>query len=450
MQIRSKEDISQFADKFRNYSKTDGHQYREIDKKKFVLRRKNKIYCPNCKSKNDLNSIYCKECGTILESINKKTCDFNLGGILSNINIKDSFKVAGFATLILYFICVILHQVLNVVLGDYSSYISALDILLLINGGNLNLITSANSFMNFGNYSNLNFQICMLILILLPVLCMVISYKLFMKKENTDEVALFKQSLGVGIAYGVILGVFAILSKNNISLGNGFLSSGYSLIYNISFFSVLFRGVLIGFLSILYVGIKDEYEIKNIYLGIFKSAVKTIFIGYIIVFVLLVLGDFIGLTYIYEFGLGSSISNINIFVVISQLAAYIWSFANFNPVTIGSQNLFLVNLFSTSLSIDFKLCLVAFVALSALILLVSGMKLSSKYKNSTEKTVLIFSIIYALMMGVLSVFTSIDVNGGSILGYNVQMGMNLIFTLVISFLYSFIVSFIGFKLSNWD
>ena len=43
MQIRSKEDISQFADKFRNYSKTDGHQYRKIYKKKFVLRRKNII-----------------------------------------------------------------------------------------------------------------------------------------------------------------------------------------------------------------------------------------------------------------------------------------------------------------------------------------------------------------------------------------------------------------------
>ena len=89
------------------------------------------------------------------------------------------------------------------------------------------------------------------------------------------------------------------------------------------------------------------------YLGIFKQVVNTVFLGYFIVFVLLVLGYFIGLSYVYEFGISGSISNINIFVVISQLAAYIWGFANLNPVTIGNQNLFLTNIFSTSLSIDF-------------------------------------------------------------------------------------------------
>ena len=449
MQVKNKEDVSQFADKFRNYSKKDGHQYRKLNNKKFVLRRKNKIYCPNCKSKNDLNSIYCKECGIMLESINKRNCDFKLENILSNINIKDSFKTAGFATLILYFLCVIVHQVLNLTLGDYSSYISALDVLLLVNGGNLSAFTNAGS-MGFGNYYSVNLQVSMLILILLPVLCMMISYKLFLKQKNTDELALIRQSLGAGIVYGVILSVLALLSKSSISLGGGFLSSGYSLVYGFGFGSVLLRGFLIGFLSILYIGIKKEYEQNNIYLGIFKYAVKTIVVGYIIVFALLLLGHFIGLTYIYEFGLGSYVSGVNIFVLISQLAAYLWSFANFNPITIGSQNLFLVNLFSSSLSIDFKLCLVAFVALSALILLISGIKLREKYKNATKKTVLIFSITYAIMMAVLSIFTSIEINGGSLLGYNLQMGMSVIFTAVISFLYSFIIAFVGFKLSDWN
>ena len=449
MQVKNKEDVSQFADKFRNYSKKDGHQYRKLNNKKFVLRRKNKIYCPNCKSKNDLNSIYCKECGIMLESINKRNCDFKLENILSNINIKDSFKTAGFANLILYFLCVIVHQVLNLTLGDYSSYISALDVLLLVNGGNLSAFTNAGS-MGFGNYYSVNLQVSMLILILLPVLCMMISYKLFLKQKNTDELALIRQSLGAGIVYGVILSVLALLSKSSISLGGGFLSSGYSLVYGFGFGSVLLRGFLIGFLSILYIGIKKEYEQNNIYLGIFKYAVKTIVVGYIIVFALLLLGHFIELTYIYEFGLGSYVSGVNIFVLISQLAAYIWSFANFNPITIGSQNLFLVNLFSSSLSIDFKLCLVAFVALSALILLISGIKLREKYKNATKKTVLIFSITYAIMMAVLSIFTSIEINGGSLLGYNLQMGMSVIFTAVISFLYSFIIAFVGFKLSDWN
>ena len=119
-------------------------------------------------------------------------------------------------------------------------------------------------------------------------------------------------------------------------------------------------------------------------------------------------------------------------------------------VTIGNQNLFLTNIFSTSLSIDFKLCLIAFIALSALILLISGIKLNNKYKTHAKKTTLIFSGFYAILMGVLAVFTCVNVNGGSLLGYNVQMNMSIIFTLIISFIYSFIVTFIGFKLNNWD
>ena len=83
--------------------------------------------------------------------------------------------------------------------------------------------------------------------------------------------------------------------------------------------------------SILFTSISKEYNIlsklilelkeSNIYLGIFKQSIKTVALGYLIVFVLLVIGHLIGLSYVYEFGISNSISNINVFVVISQLAA---------------------------------------------------------------------------------------------------------------------------------
>ena len=448
MQVRGSDDTLEFADKFRNYSKEDGHQYRNLENKKFVLRRKSKVYCPNCKSETNLNDIYCKECGTCLESISKRTYDFSIKNILSNINIKDSFKVAGFATVILFFISVIVKQILGSVLGEYTSYISASDILLLLNGGDLSVFTSGSGMMSYGSYYNFSFQLCSLILLVLPVICLGISYKVFMKEKNTNELTLFIQAIGVGSLYG--LAVIALLSRNQLSIGGGFLSSGYSLIYGVGFISVLFRGFLLGFLSILYIGTKKEYEESNIYLGIFKQSIKTVALGYLIVFVLLVIGHLIGLSYVYEFGISNSISNINVFVVISQLAAYIWGFANFNIATIGSQSLFLPSLFKTSLSIDFKLCLIAFVALSALILFISGIKLNNKYKTSSKKPVLIFSVFYAVIMASLSIFTYVNINGGSLLGYNIAMNTNVILTLIMSFIYSFIVTFVGFKLSNWD
>ena len=260
MQVRGSDDTLEFADKFRNYSKEDGHQYRNLENKKFVLRRKSKVYCPNCKSETNLNDIYCKECGICLESISKRTYDFSIKNILSNINIKDSFKVAGFATVILFFISVIVKQILGSVLGEYTSYISASDILLLLNGGDLSVFTSGSGMMSYGSYYNFSFQLCSLILLVLPVICLGISYKVFMKEKNTNELTLFIQAIGVGSLYGLILAVIALLSRNQLSIGGGFLSSGYSLIYGVGFISVLFRGFLLGFLSILYIGTKKNMK----------------------------------------------------------------------------------------------------------------------------------------------------------------------------------------------
>ena len=245
MQVRGSDDTLEFADKFRNYSKEDGHQYRNLENKKFVLRRKSKVYCPNCKSETNLNDIYCKECGTCLESISKRTYDFSIKNILSNINIKDSFKVAGFATVILFFISVIVKQILGSVLGEYTSYISASDILLLLNGGDLSVFTSGSGMMSYGSYYNFSFQLCSLILLVLPVICLGISYKVFMKEKNTNELTLFIQAIGVGSLYGLILAVIALLSRNQLSIGGGFLSSGYSLIYGVGFISVLFIRIFI-------------------------------------------------------------------------------------------------------------------------------------------------------------------------------------------------------------
>lgn len=450
MQVKESDDTLDFMHKFRNYSKEDGHQYRNLKNNRFVLRRKNKIYCPNCKNQTTINDIYCKECGTCLESISKKTYDFNIKNILSGINIKDSLKVSGFTIIILFFISMVLKQILGGILGEYSSYIGTIDILLLLNGGNLSIFTSAINMLSYGSYYNLSFQVCALIFLILPVLCFIISYKFFLNEKNTNELTLIRQSIGVGISYGLILAILAIISRNQLSIGDGYLSAGYNLIYSVSFLSVLFRGILLGFLSILYIGIKKEYENSNIYLGIFKQAIKTIALGYVIVFVLLTLGYLIGLSYVYEFGISNIISNVNIFIIISQLAAYILGFVNLSFVTIGNQNLVLTNLFETSLSIDFKLCLIAFVALSALILFISGIKLNRKYKTDDKKIVFIFSIFYASIMGILALFTYININGGSLLGYSITMNMNVIITLVTSFIYSFIITFVGFKLSNWD
>lgn len=427
---------------FRNYSKKDGTILKNINNN-FVLRRKNKNYCPNCNTKNNLSNVYCKECGCILEFVERKKSNFNIKDSIQNINIKSSLKVSVASIFILFFMCFILKLFLNDFMGEYSSFVSIIDIILLVHGGSLNTFTSG--IMNYSDYYNFTLQIGIIIFFILPVLALFISFKVFIK-EN-DSKFIFTNSLGIAIFYSVILAIFALLSRKTLNLGQDYSYYGYNFIYGFNVFSVFFKSFIISFFTVFYMSIKKDDEKYNIYLDIFKFTINIIFIGYLLVFVLLILGNFIGITYIYEFGLPSTVTNLNIFVIISQFAAYIWSFANFNIITIGNTNLFLVNLFSTSISIDFKLCLIAFIALSALILFISGIKLKSKYnKNTNNYPVLIFSTVYSIFMTVIAILTTINISNG--FNYNIQMGINVIFSLIISFLYSYIVTFIGFKLSD--
>ena len=115
--------------------------------------------------------------------MSKKTYDFSISNVLSNISIKDSFKVAGFATLMLFFISIVLKLILRISLGDYVSYVSIFDLILLVNGGNLNILTNSNAMMSYGDYYKFAFQICSLILLILLIICITVSYKKFMKQK---------------------------------------------------------------------------------------------------------------------------------------------------------------------------------------------------------------------------------------------------------------------------
>ena len=211
--------------------------------------------------------------------------------------------------------------------------------------------------------------------------------------------------------------------------------------------SVLFKGFIIGFLVILFLGLKKEYEENNIYVGALRLIPKVLGIGYILTLVVLVVMYFANINYLTDFGVSSYNSKVGVGLVISQLAFYIWSFANFIPTTVGSNTLSVVTLLRSKISFDVLLILGAFMALSILIFIIVGCKLESKYKDKGIKSVLIFSIFYAIIMGILGLLTLLYISDtASPIVSNIgsmQMGFNLIVGVIISFIYSFITTLIG-------
>ena len=100
------------------------------------------------------------------------------------------------------------------------------------------------------------------------------------------------------------------------------------------------------------------------------------------------------------------------------------------------------------------LLLGSIIALSALIFIIVGSKLESKYKNDDIRIIIIFSAIYGIIMGLFGILTTLYV--GDKISYMVssitaiKMGYSFIIGTIISFGYSFIMTLVGYKLNRFN
>ena len=114
----------------------------------------------------------------------------------------------------------------------------------------------------------------------------------------------------------------------------------------------------------------------------------------------------------------------------------------------------ILSLFNSNLSLDLILLLGSLIALSSLIFIIVGSKLESKYKSKDIRPVVIFSGFYAMIMGVVGLLTIIYVgdNAASMLSSlsAMQMGFNFVIGMIISFVYSLVMTLIGYKLNIFN
>ena len=443
--------------KYNNYSKEDGSLNIKENINYFTIEKDNRTNCPKCESQVSREDIYCSNCGEILENIKSKREKFiNQQGektkfkdIASSFDLINGLKASGLAIVILFVLSLIIKFMLVGNNNQISELINPLHIMLFSNLANVNIFMSL--FMNSA-HSSVNFGF--LILLILPIVSFMLPYRMFMKKRNISFITHVKNSLGVAIIYAIILCVISKVSQIEVSLSNGFNQYGYGIFFSFSTFNVLFKGFIIGFILVLFMGLKKEYEKENMIAGVLKIALKTIFIGYILVVIIATILYFANVNYIFDLGLNSYTEDISLVVVLSQLAIYLWVFSNLIPVSLGSGSLSILSLFNSNISLDLMLLLAAMIALSALIFIIVGCKLESKYKSKNIKPVIIFSGCYAVIIAVIGSLTTIYIgdNAASMLTSlsAIQMGFNFIIGMIISFIYSLIMTLTGYKLNIFN
>lgn len=441
---------------YKNYSKENGNMINKSNLNNLKMEKIEINNCNKCSFENEKSYNYCKNCGNILyiikevENEEKLKNKIKLSNSINFINILRGLinKNIIFTSFVSIFILLAISLIIKVFtfinLSPLDSIINPLNIILLFNLVNLQGYSSSI----FGSGA-INIKLGLLIIIIVPIISLVISNIIFMRKNRKDINELFRNSMGVGISYSLILLFIGLISNVKLNLSD-MLNFGVSLNIRYNYLSILFNGFLIGFLTTYFIGFNKSYKKENIYFYLFKKAIDTVLLGYFIIFIIMIILSLYNQSFLFELGIYGYYDNLSI--MLSQLSSYIWLFANFIPVTLQDNLISVFNILDSNLFFNTKLILYSTIFISFIMLLISGCIIKHKCKENSTKSVLIFSLFYAIIMSILASFSILNIDGNiSLIKINsyessIYMGSNIFITMILSFIYSYVVSGIGYKL----
>ncbi|MCR8747074.1 hypothetical protein [Romboutsia lituseburensis] len=440
--------------KYENYSSKTGSIIKKCINKDFRLKRNTHNTCSKCENENKEKDNYCRFCGASLSNIEKinvrEEKNKNINPILKQLNLSSIIKTAVSSIAILFIMSIIFKVFVSIGFDDLGNFINPIHIMMGLNLGYVDV--SSTNMLGSGSITA---HLGLVLLLLGPIISLLLSNVLFMKNKNKSSKDVFLNSLGVGVVYAIIVFILSIISRMRLSF-NDMLQYGMAVEASYRPMSVLLNGFIIAFLTTYLLNFKKKYNSENIYLTLLKKAVVIIATGYIVTFVILTGITLTDRSYLYEFGMYSYVDQISIGLILSQLSAYMWGFANFIPVTISNTSISAFSLITSDLFLDTKLIFAVMIALGSLIILLNGCHLKRKYKDSKVNVVLVFSACYAILMGILAIFSSVIIGGNiSLLEMNnyqgsVVLGIPVLGAIISSFIYSFALTSIGHKLYVFD
>lgn len=436
-----------------NYCKSNGRDL--IDLENISMEFGNEKICSKCGESENTSGIYCKNCGNDLTNITKvkeniynnannmgkyANIKLNIKRYLEKINIRNKLLTAMSSIVLLIIISTFVKIIIGVMRLDINEYLNIFSIALGLNLIPINIL--ANSFMGV---ANINISMGIIIYSIFPILCIALSSIIFIKKDCLDKENIIKDSIILSILYGLILGIISILGKKYIMSP---ISEYYSMsiIIKYSFIKSMLNGMIISFLP-TYIVLFNKLKPKNDKLKIINKALKTIGMLYLIILLFLTISLF--LTNIF----GNN-KDLTSFAKLTQLSIYLLQLVNFIPIIISNSIISIFNISDISLYIheSMKLFIYAIILLTLVILIVSGYDIKNKFKN--KGIIKYFSLVYSIVIGCTIYLSKIDTSGSLSLleaqnygGYS-YIGSSVIVGIFVSFLYSYVILSLGYKLNK--
>ncbi|MDU1538442.1 MAG: hypothetical protein E6902_02370 [Paeniclostridium sordellii] len=437
----------------KNYCKLDGRDLTNLES--INIEFGNKKTCSKCGESENKNSIYCKSCGNDLTNITKvKEYTYNnLNSVEKDVNIKLNIKrylekinirnklLTAMGSIILL---IVISGFVKIMIGamglDINEYLNPFSIALGLNLIPINVLV--NSFMGV---ANINISMGIIIYSIVPILCVVLSSTIFIKKDCIDKENIIKDSIILSIIYGLILGIVSILGRKYIMSP---ISEYYSMSIAIkySFIKSILNGIIISFLP-TYMVLFNKLKPKNNKLKVINKALKTIGVLYLIVLVFLTIS-------LFSTNIFGDNKDLAIFIKLTQLSIYLLQLVNFVPIVISNTIISIFNIGDVSLYVheSMKLFIYAIILLTLVILIVSGYDIKNKFKN--KGVIKYFSLVYSIVIGCTIYLSKIDTSGSLSLlevqnygGYS-YIGSSVVVGIVISFLYSYAILYLGYKLNK--
>lgn len=436
----------------RNYCETDGHDLSNMEIDSINLNYEK--VCNECGKVYNNLSLYCEECGNELILVSESEKYLNIYNLLdrdlskkeklkmwiNDFEIKKRILAPLFSICILFIISIWIKLFINFSALEVNQFLNISSIILALNLVPLKIVSS--SVIGLGN---IGISMSLISILIIPFITILVSSLLFIKKEFLNGKNIIKETFILSFIYGLILGIISILGKQFINLSMGEYYT-MSIVVKYSFFRSVLNGVIISFLPI-YIVLYGKTKDKKVEFNIFSRVLKTVGFTYLLILSLIVLGMFFNKIFLSGRGLSGVIAY-------PQLALYILHFINLIPVALGNS---IISIFNTGdinlyLNNSMVLLIYAIMLLNIVILVVSGYDIKNRVND--KKYIKYFSIVYSIIIASSIFLSKIDTSGSVSLleSQNYDMysyiGSSAIIGLIISFVYSYILINIGYKLNK--
>lgn len=422
----------------------------EIDSIKLSYEKK----CIKCDEFYDSSPLYCKECGNELISIKENSKVLNsfnvvdkdldikekLIMLISNIDMKRKIIVPAFSIFVLFIVSIWIKLFMSITGLQVNQFLNIFNIILGLNIVPIKIASSSSL-----GVGNIDISMSLISVLILPFIVIGISSMFFIKKEALKNHNVIKESFMLSLIYGLLLGFISILGKRIINFS---MEEYYtmSVVIKYSFIRSVLNGIIISFVPI-YIVLFNKIKCSKKDFNIINKALQTIALMYVLILVLIVFGLFFNKVFLSNSGVSGAITY-------PQLALYLLHFINLIPIEVGNVLISIFNISDINLYLNDSMILLvyAMMLLNIVILTVSGYDIKNKVND--KKYVKYFSLVYSIVIAGTIFLSKIDTSGSltllDIKNYDMYsyIGSSTIMGLVISFIYSYIILSLGYKLNN--